>query len=433
MNTRIRDPKSRAPRNRSMPQSRSERPGRSPHHGRRQGAIRGSAQNGTHAIPHPKWRLLGVMLVMTLLAGGLTYRLVELQLRNAEEYVEIGRQQRFRTVQLAGGRGDILDRNGNSLATSLPSTSFFIDPKFVEDPIGDAVRLAPVLNMPIEDVRALLGSSGRFAWLSRQTTEAKAAEILALDIPGVFTTTEPDRFQPSGAALARSVIGNVDVDSIGVSGIEKIYDDVLTGQPGELSLEIGRGGPTIPGQREVSRHPIPGADVVLTIDRSLQFEVERVLAEQVQAMGGKGGVAMVSDPTTGEILAMASVIRNDESEIVSTSLNMATSWSYEPGSVMKAMTFGSIIDAGIADSSSMSVVPDSYELRRLHVHGLVATPHLRDVGRRHHYRLVKRRHRPLGRTTRRHTPRYVSARFWIWVAGESRFPRRNRRLDDPAR
>ncbi|MDG1088361.1 MAG: hypothetical protein P8P20_11520, partial [Acidimicrobiales bacterium] len=225
---------------------------------------------------------------MTLLAGGLTYRLVELQLRNAEEYVEIGRQQRFRTVQLAGGRGDILDRNGNSLATSLPSTSFFIDPKFVEDPIGDAVRLAPVLNMPIEDVRALLGSSGRFAWLSRQTTEAKAAEILALDIPGVFTTTEPDRFQPSGAALARSVIGNVDVDSIGVSGIEKIYDDVLTGQPGELSLEIGRGGPTIPGQREVSRHPIPGADVVLTIDRSLQFEVERVLAEQVQAMGGKG-------------------------------------------------------------------------------------------------------------------------------------------------
>ena len=115
------------------------------------------------------------MLVMTLLAGGLTYRLVELQLRNAEEYVEIGRQQRFRTVQLAGGRGDILDRNGNSLATSLPSTSFFIDPKFVEDPIGDAVRLAPVLNMPIEDVRALLGSSGRFAWLSRQTTEAKAA------------------------------------------------------------------------------------------------------------------------------------------------------------------------------------------------------------------------------------------------------------------
>ena len=117
-----------------------------------------------------------------------------------------------------------------------------------------------------------------------------------------------------------------------------------------------------PAKGEVSRQPVPGADVVLTLDRSLQFEVERVLIDQVTAMDAKGGVVLVSDPTTGEILAMASVVRNEEGEVVSTSLNMATSWSYEPGSVMKAMTFGSIIDAGIADSSSRSVVPDSYEL-----------------------------------------------------------------------
>lgn len=310
----------------------------------------------------PKARMLTVLLVMTLIAGGLTYRLVELQLRNAEEFVEIGRQQRFRTVPLAGGRGDVLDRNGNSLATSLPSTSFFVDPKFVEDPIGDAARLAPVLNMSEDTLRGLLGGSGRFAWLTRQVSDGKAAEIQALDIPGVFTTTEPDRFQPSGPALARSVIGNVDIDGAGLSGIEQIYDDVLTGQPGELSIEIGRGGPTIPGQREVSRHPVPGADVVLTIDRSLQFEVERVLMDQVASMDAQGGVVIVSDPNNGEILAMASVVRTDEGEIVSTSLNMATSWSYEPGSVMKAMTFGSIIDAGIADSTSRSVVPDTYEL-----------------------------------------------------------------------
>ncbi len=325
------------------------------------------------AAIHPRRRMLGVMLVMTLMAGGLTYRLVELQLRNADEYVEIGRSQRFRTVQLAGGRGDILDRNGNSLATSLPSTSFFIDPKYVEDPIGDAVRLAPVLNMDVEDVRALLGGSGRFIWLARQTSDAKAAEILALDIPGVFTESEPDRFRPSGDALARSVIGNVDIDSQGLSGIEMIYNDVLQGQPGELSLEIGRGGPTIPGQREVSRQPVPGADVVLTIDRSLQFEVERVLIDQVTEMGGKGGVVLVSEPVTGEILAMASVVRNEDGEVVSTSLNMATSWSYEPGSVMKAMTFGSIIDAGIADSSSVSVVPDTYRLWDYQFHD--SSPH----------------------------------------------------------
>ncbi len=361
-----RAPTRRPPQGRAASRGRTESQRRQPrarHHNERQPAPRQPTRRHSKTVgQHPKLRLLAVMFIMTLIAGGLTYRLVELQLRNAEEFVEIGRQQRFRTVQLAGGRGDILDRNGNSLATSLPSTSFFVDPKFVIDPIGDAVRLAPVLNMPVEDVRALLGSSGRFAWLIRQTTDAKAAELLALDIPGVFTTTEPDRFQPSGPALARSVIGNVDIDSAGMSGIEKIYDHVLQGQPGELSLEIGRGGPTIPGQREVSRQPIPGADVVLTLDRSLQFEVERVLIDQVTAMDAQGGVVLVSDPTTGEILAMASVVRNEQHEVVSTSLNMATSWSFEPGSVMKAMTFGSIIDAGIADSSSRSVVPDSYEL-----------------------------------------------------------------------
>jgi len=299
---------------------------------------------------------------MMLIAGGLTYQLVELQIRNPEQFVEIGRQQRFRTVSLAGGRGDILDRNGKSLATSLPSTSFFVDPKYVENPIGDAARLAPVLNMPVEDVRALLGGSGRFAWLARQVSDAKAAEILALDIPGVFTETEQTRFQPSGPALARSVIGNVDIDSGGLSGIEKIYDDVLQGQPGELSMEIGLGGPEIPGQREVSRPAAPGADVILTIDRSLQFEVERALISQVESMGAQGGVVLVSDPNTAEILAMASVVRTDDGRVVSTSLNMATSWAYEPGSVMKAMTFGSIIDAGIANSSSRSIVPDRYEL-----------------------------------------------------------------------
>jgi len=347
------------PKSKSAPTKKSA-PRRSRDHHRP--AAKSSARKKNNKQAPPRARLLSVLLVMVLVAGGLTYQLTELQLRNAEELVEIGRRQRFRTVELAGGRGDILDRNGNSLATSLPSTSFFVDPKFVEDPIGHAERLAPVLNLPVADVRARLGGSGRFAWLARQTTEAKAAEITALDIPGVFTTSEPDRFQPSGEALARSVIGNVTIDNEGLSGIENIYDDILTGQAGELSIEIGRGGPTIPGQREVSRQPVPGSDVVLTIDRSLQFEVERVLIDQVIEMGARGGVVMVSDPTTGEILAMASVTRTEDFEVASTSLNMATSWSFEPGSVMKAMTFASIIDAGIANSDSRSIVPDSYTL-----------------------------------------------------------------------
>ncbi|MEM7094369.1 MAG: penicillin-binding protein 2 [Actinomycetota bacterium] len=303
-----------------------------------------------------------MLLIVLVAAGGLVWRLVDLQLRDADTFVEIGRQQRFRTIQLAGGRGDVLDRNGNTMATSLPSTSFFIDPEFVEDPIEASRRLAPIIGRSEEDVRALLTSPGRFAWLARQVTDAKAAEIRALDVPGVFTTEEPTRFHPSGTALARSVLGNVDIDSLGLSGVELIQNDLLQGQPGQLEIEIGVNGDWIPGGPELIKPAVPGADVVLTLDRSLQFEVERVLADQVEAMGARGGVVIVTQPQTGEILAMANVTRNDVGDVVSTSLNMATSWAFEPGSVMKAMTFAGVLDAGIADTTSRVDVADTYEL-----------------------------------------------------------------------
>lgn len=303
-----------------------------------------------------------MLLIIVACAGALVYRLVDLQLNNAETFVEIGRQQRFRTVQLAGGRGDVLDRNGNTLATSLPATSFFVDPEFVEDPIRDAALLAPLLGRAEEDVREMLTRDSRFAWLTRQVSDATAAQILALDIPGVFTTEEPTRFHPSGTALARSVIGNVDIDSLGLSGVEMIHNDLLEGKPGELSIEIGVNGDWIPGGPEIIEPAVPGADVVLTLDRSLQFEVERVLTRQVEAMDARGGVVLVTEPSTGEILAMANVVRNDEGQVVSTSLNMATSWAFEPGSVMKAMTFAGVLDAEIADTTSRMTVNDTFEL-----------------------------------------------------------------------
>ncbi len=314
------------------------------------------------APPDLARRLLAVLLVMSVVAGGLVYRLVDLQLRDAAAFVEIGRQQRFRTVQLAGGRGDIYDRGGSALAVSLPSTSFFVDPKFVEDPVRDATKLAPLVGLDVETVRERMAGEGRFAWIARQVSDSQAAQILALDIPGVFTTEEPRRHHPSGEDLARAVIGNVDIDGKGLSGVESIHNPVLEGRGGELLIEIGVNGATIPGAPELVEPAEPGHDLYLTIDQSLQFEVERVLTRQVAEMGAKGGVVIVSKPETGEVLAMASVTRNDQGELIAPSLNMATSWSFEPGSVMKAMTFAAIIDAGLADPTTLMPVPDTYEL-----------------------------------------------------------------------
>jgi len=304
-----------------------------------------------------------ILVVFVLVAAaGLIWRLVDVQLINAAEFVEIGRQQRFRTVELSGDRGDILDRNGNPLAISLPRTSFFADPHFVEDPIAGSARLAPVLGQSVDSVRDKLGGEGRFAWLSRQVSDSKAAEIRALDIPGVFTTDEPTRFHPSGTPLARSVIGSTDIDGLGMSGVELIYNEALEGKSGELQIEIGVNGNTIPGGPRTKAPAVAGADVLLTIDRSLQFEVERILRNQVQDMGARGGVVVVTRPSSGEVLAMANLERNDDGELISPSVNLASAWSFEPGSVMKAITFASVLDAGVASTTTRIDVPDHFEL-----------------------------------------------------------------------
>ncbi len=350
------------PRSRPVPQS-SSRGSRSP---QRSGQVRRHSARTSPRTAHGdislRRRLALLCVVLVAVSAGLVWKLADLQLRNADAYVEIGRNQRFRPITLAGGRGDIVDRSGNALAISLPSASFFTDPTKVEDPIGDAVRLAPLLGRNVDDVRELLAGEGQFAWLARQTSDAQAAELRALDIPGVFETIEPRRFHPAGSSLARPVIGNVDIDSSGQSGIEHIENERLTGQSGELLIELGQNGSRIPGSPELLSPAQPGADIVLSLDRSLQFEVERVLTRQVRDMGAKGGVVVVSKPDTGEILAMASVSRNDAGDVVVPSLNMASSWSFEPGSVMKAMTFAAVLDAGVASSSSSLSVADSMEL-----------------------------------------------------------------------
>lgn len=319
-----------------------------------------SPRPGTPQDPAPGLRLLAVLLVILVAAAGLVYRLVDLQLADSSNsLVQYGLNQRTRTIELAGGRGDIVDRNHNTLATSLPAQSFFVDPEFVVDPLTDGARLAPVIGRPVAEVQELMASGGRFHWLTRHTSDAKAAEILALDIPGVFSTEEATRFHPSGSELARASIGNVDIDGKGLSGVELIHDELLTGRPGELSVEIGVHGEWIPGAPELVRPAAPGSDIVLTLDRSLQFEVERILAAQVESMGARGGVVMVTEPDTGEVLALANVTRNEADQVVSTSLNMATSWAYEPGSIMKAMTFSAVLDSGVGNLTTQIEVPDT--------------------------------------------------------------------------
>ncbi|OWY62724.1 hypothetical protein B7486_56895, partial [cyanobacterium TDX16] len=173
------------------------------------------------------------------------------------------------------------------------------------------------------------------------------------------------RFTPD-AELARGVIGRVGVDNVGLSGLEGQYDEVLSGVPGEVRLERGADGETIPGGEHEVTEADQGDDVVLTIDRSLQHAAERALATQVEATGAQGGIAIVSDPRTGEVLAMANVVRAEEGPdaglAVPSSNNAAVTAVFEPGSVNKVITMAAALEEGLVEPGTMMTVPDSIQV-----------------------------------------------------------------------
>ena len=237
----------------------------------------------------------------------------------------------------------------------------FADPSQIEDPAATAQALAPVLGVNPVDLTDDLSRDSKFVYLSRRIDDDLASEIVELELDGVHLFEEPARFTPS-EALARSIIGKVADDQTGSTGIELLYDDVLTGTPGEVRYERARDGGTIAAAGQTRVAPVAGDDVVLTLDRSLQYEAERVLSEQVAEMDAKGGMVVISDPETGEILALANITRNTDDEIITAGANRAVIDVFEPGSVNKVITIAAALEEGIVEPDTERVVPWRYQV-----------------------------------------------------------------------
>ncbi len=288
-------------------------------------------------------------------------KLVDVQVLDRDTYVAVGEGQRLRTVTLDASRGRILDREGHDLALSVSRPSVFADPSQIEDPAATAHALAPVLGVNPVDLTDDLSRDSRFVYLSRRVDDDLASAIVELELDGIHLFEEPARFTPS-ESLARSIIGKVADDQTGSTGIELLYDDVLTGTPGEVRYERARDGGTIAAAGQTRIAPVAGDDVVLTLDRSLQYEAERVLSEQVAEMDAKGGMVVISDPETGEILALANITRNTDDEIITAGANRAVIDVFEPGSVNKVITIAAALEEGIVEPDSQRVVPWRYQV-----------------------------------------------------------------------
>ena len=308
-----------------------------------------------------RWRLATVFMVMALALTAIVVRLAQVQVGSGSRLADVGSNQRLTSETLTGYRGSILDRNGAELAISLDAKTIAADPQMVTDAPAAAAALAPLLNLDSGTLEMLLSKDSRFTYLARRISNETAAAVARLNLKGVFIATEPQRHRPAGQ-LASSIIGTTGIDDQGLSGIEAKYQSVLEGTPGELLEERDVAGAEIPAGRKNVKEPLNGRHIQLTIDRTLQYETERILADQVVASRARGGIAVISDPTTGEILAMANIEVGRDGKPRGAVNNLAVTNVYEPGSVNKVVTIAGALEEGVVEATTRMNVPDRLQV-----------------------------------------------------------------------
>ncbi|MCP3853504.1 MAG: penicillin-binding protein 2 [Actinomycetia bacterium] len=320
------------------------------------------------ASTNARRRLIALLCMFLVAFAVLVGQLVDLQTIKPDRYIEYGEKQRSRQRDLAGSRGRILDRNGVDLALSLDRATVVADPNDVKDPLGNAVLLAEILSMDQAgqlEIQKALTAGGRYSTVARFITDEQAALVAeqqsAGRLTGIFLEEEPERQYPQGD-LARSVIGRTDDYSVGSTGLEKVYDQTLTGKGGHARFEgTGTlGGWTIAGGEAELVEPRSGHDLVLTIDHRIQHVVEEIMVEQVDTYQAEQGVAVVLEPATGDILAMASVGRGEDGQAQIIGQNLAVTASFPPGSVLKAVTMAASIEEGLSTADRWLTVEPVY-------------------------------------------------------------------------
>ncbi len=281
----------------------------------------------------------------------------------------LARSEHTSEVELAAVRGPIVDRNGEPLALSAETRSVYAHPHRVLDSTSarDRAKLAAALGITDADLEAKLKKPSPFVWLVRRISVDKAQAAEALGIEGVGAVSEYKRFYPE-SNLASAVVGLAGMDGQGLSGLELEYDKIVKGQPVELNFYHDALGHPILDSPLSLKTSEPGAQLQLTIDASIQSLAETKLAAEVQESGAKRGAAIVMDPFTGEIVAMANVSA-DPSEIHDRLHNPAVQDAFEPGSTMKGVLASiALADDAITQSKEFYCENGKWTIDRRTIH-----------------------------------------------------------------
>ena len=299
-----------------------------------------------------------------VLLGAALARAAWLQVVRGPEYAAMAVRQHRETVVVPASRGTIVDRNGEPLALGRLATTVYANPRQVDRPrdltlaAGKQLGLDPAVLYP-----TLVDRSRGFVYIARKTDPRKAKNLEALDFAGLGFYPEELRFYPQGPVAAQ-ILGYAGLDNVGLEGLERSLEGTLSGTPGSQTIvkdPFGRALDVVETKPET-----PGKDVRLTIDRQIQANAEEILADTVRRWSARSATAVVMDPKTGAILAMATAPRFNANRFARTRAdrrrNRAVTDTYEPGSTFKLVTVAAALQEGMVSPRSSFRLPPTLKV-----------------------------------------------------------------------
>ena len=329
-------------------------------------------------------RAVVLLLLVTVVATAIGARLVWWQLAEREWLAQMALHQLAADEALPAERGEILDVNGELLATSVELQSVFATPPTVAHPKKAAAVLASILDLSAAELTARLTSDDPWVWIARRVTNAEAQRIRELDLRGIGMLPETQRVYPvkgiaNGTTLAAQLIGFVAESSeegeeglvVGRYGVEQGENQLLSGHAGSVSAQEDVIGRQIANSVSILVDPVDGADLRLTVDTGVQHLLEQAIWDTYRTNNAQGATGLVMNAETGAILGMASFPSYDANQFATTDgerfSNPAISRQYEPGSVMKAFTIAAALDAGAITTRDTFEDDNNLQLRGVRI------------------------------------------------------------------
>lgn len=314
-------------------------------------------------------RLVVLLLALLVAIMALVGRLVFVQIFQSKWLAGSAKDSWQRTIPLAGIRGSILDSAGEPLTYTATAPSVLAVPSQVKDKLGTAKTLAPILNMTEAKLLELLQKKQLMVWLKpggKQMSEAQANQVRQVNLPGIYMTEEGKRAYPYGD-LGAQVLGITGTDNVGITGVERELNTQLQGQKGGITFYAKANGELMPGEGEAVVQPTDGNDVKLTINLQIQQYVEREIEQAVAEYNPDSVTAIVENPQTGAIEAMANYPTFNPAQwrdfpASTYNHNLAIWQTFEPGSTFKIVTLSAAMQENKVNLNDRFYDPGYYEV-----------------------------------------------------------------------